>query len=141
MVVASGLRWWNSEEHPLERRLLLHGFGVDELAAAVPGVPPLLRPDEPGQEPPDLLPPHLRLPPRRLRRLVSPPCRCRRRRWRRLLTSRGRHQRLREGGGGVGEGGAGDNVDRADVRGERGAVARRGRAAGGARGCGRRGRG
>lgn len=125
---------------------------MEELAAAVavPGaVPPPLRPDEPGQEPADLLllaallPLHFRLPPRRLRRrLVLPPCRRRlRRRWRRLLISGGRHERLGEGGD-VDEGGAGaDDVDGADVRGERGVVRRRGRAAGGVRGRGRRGGG
>ena len=121
---------------------------MEEFAAvAVPGaVPPLLRPDEPGQEPPDLLllaallPLHLRpIPPRRLRRrLVLPPCR---RRWRLLLISGGRHERLGEGGD-VDEGGAGaDDVDGADVRGERGVVRRRGRAAVGVQGRGRRGGG
>uniref|UniRef100_A0A0A9HM06 Uncharacterized protein n=1 Tax=Arundo donax TaxID=35708 RepID=A0A0A9HM06_ARUDO len=86
----------NSEKYPLGRRLLLHGLGVEELTAvAVAGLPPLLRPDEPRQEPPDLLLLaalllHLPLPLRRrlpAGRLFLPP---------RFVLHRGRHQRLRE---------------------------------------------
>lgn len=149
----------DSEEYPLGRRLLLHGFGVEELAAvaALACLPPLLGADEPGQEPPDLLllaaaaallillrglpfrPAGLLLP-------AGP-------RSRLLPKSRGGHERLREGGD-VGEGGArDDDVDRAGVRRERVVVGRRRgglpggvrgrgrRGGGGARGGGRRGRG
>ena len=134
MVSASDERI--SEEYPLGSRLLLHGLGVEE-PAAVAGLPPLLRAHEPRQEPPDLLllagllllhltliPLRRRFPPRRL---CLPP--------RGLLPDRGRHQRLREGRG-VDEGGAvggrpAEDVDRGDVRRERGVVGRRGRAPGG----------
>jgi len=134
MVSASDERI--SEEYPLGSRLLLHGLGVEEPAAvavavAVAGLPPLLRAHEPRQEPPDLLLLaallllHLPLIP--LRRLWLPPCG--------LLPDRGRHQRLREGrdvdeGGAVG-GRPAEDVDRGDVRRERGVVGRRGRAPGG----------
>jgi hypothetical protein len=113
-------------------------LGAVAVAAAVAGVPPPLRANEPGQEPPDLLL-LAALPPLRL---ALPPGRLVLARGRRLLVGGGRHERLGEGGD-VGEGGPGnDDVDGADVRGERGAVlGRRGRAAGGARGRGRRGRG
>jgi hypothetical protein len=101
----------SSEEHPLGCRLHLHGLGVEELVA-VAGVPPLLRPDEPRQEPPNLLLVAALL-------LLLP--------FRGFLT--GRHQRLREGGdvdeGGSGRGRASEDVDRADVRRQRDMVRRR----------------